>query len=340
MLEADKARGTWSDPHAGLVPFREYASRWLSTKADVHPKSLENIDGRVRNHFAAFSRTPIGSITTSEVLAWRAALKETHASDTVNAALGTLRQILALALQDGIIGRNPCDGVKPLPINARREIHPATPEQIMLLANAITARYRAAIVFAGLGSGLRAGELWALKQEHVDLPKRTVRVVESVSETRQGLITKPPKNGKPRTVRLDPATVDVLADHLMQHPSPEGFIFTSPQGKQVRHRNFMDDHFYPAIDRVGQWLPEGFRFHDLRHSHASILIARGWRPEQVKDRLGHGSIRTTLDWYGHLFKGHDAEQLSELAQAFREVLVPKLCPPPSREGELVSDRGA
>lgn len=48
-------------------------------------------------------------------------------------------------------------------------------------------------------------------------------------------------------------------------------------------------------------LPEGFRFHDLRHSHASLLIARGWRPEQVKDRLGHGSIRTTVDLYGHLF---------------------------------------
>jgi integrase len=101
------------------------------------------------------------------------------------------------------------------------------------------------------------------------------------------------------------------------------------------------------VDRLGrrEGVPrgrrtEGFRFHDLRHSHASILIARGWRPEQVKDRLGHGSIRTTLDWYGHLFKGHDAEQWSELAQAFREVLVPKLCPPPSRAGELVSDRGA
>lgn len=72
----------------------------------------------------------------------------------------------------------------------------------------------------------------------------------------------------------------------------------------------------------------------MRHTHASLLIARGWRPEQVKDRLGHGSIRPTFDWYGHLFKGHDDEQLADLvAGAAAGSSVPISCP---SDGEVVT----
>lgn len=135
--------------------------------------------------------------------------------------------------------------------------HAPMPEQIVALASAITPRYRAAILFDGLGTGLRAGELWALRGEHVDFLRRTVHVVESLSMTRQGLTTKSPKNGKPRTVRLDAATVELLAEHLREYGSADQPIFTSPRGKQVRHRNFLDDHFYPAMDRVDPPLPQG-----------------------------------------------------------------------------------
>jgi integrase len=179
---------------------------------------------------------------------------------------------------------------------------------------------------------MRAGELWALRVERVDFLRRTVSVLESVEETRGDLVTKPPKNGRVRVVRLDPTTVELLSRHVRDYPSKMGFLFTSPDDAQVRHRNFMRRHFEPAVARAGlphlfaraqatgcKWcqLPSAdhlgsFHFHDLRHSHASALIARGWRPEQVKERLGHGSIRTTMDWYGHLFEGHDDEQLVDL----------------------------
>lgn len=142
--------------------------------------------------------------------------------------------------------------------------------------------------------------------------------MESLSELADGrLVTKAPKTGKGRTIRIDQSTVEILARHIEQFPSADGLIFTTPNGMQVRHGNFKDDHFIPALERLGDKLPAGLRFHDLRHSHASLLVARGWRPEQIKDRLGHGSIRTTIDTYGHLYDDHDALQLDALAGEIR-----------------------
>jgi integrase len=324
-IEADKTRGEWTDPRLGRERFTEYAARWLDTKADVGDRSFANIEGRIRNHLLpALGDLAIRDLRSSDVLAWRAKLKSERAPDTVNAALGTLRQILRAAVLDRSIARNPCDGINPLPKTSVKEIHPLKADHIPLLADALPDRFRCAI-FTAAYTGLRAGELWALKVARVNLLRRTVNVVESVSETRRGLVTKPPKNGKARTVTLPRLIAEMLAEHIGDYPSRDGFVFTSPQGYQVRHRNFMDDHFYPALGRA-ESLPAGFRFHDLRHTHASILIARGWRPEQVKDRLGHGSIRTTFDWYGHLFENHDEALLDELDDAIRGSLVARSRP--------------
>jgi len=79
------------------------------------------------------------------------------------------------------------------------------------------------------------------------------------------------------------------------------------------HRNWVPRYFKPAVRQVAI-LPPKFRPHDCRHSHATLLFAMGARPEQVKDRLGHASIKTTFDWYGHLFEGHDEALLADLGK--------------------------
>jgi integrase len=319
-IEADKARGEWTDPRLGRERFADYATRWVNTKADVQERSLANIKGRIRSHLLpAFGDHAIGDVRASDVLAWRARLRAQRAPDTVNAALGTLRQIFRAAVMDRSIPRNPCDGINPLPRTSVKEIRPLEPEQITILADAIHERFKCAI-FTAAHTGLRAGELWALKVGRVNLLRRSINVVESVSETSKGLVTKPPKNGKARPVTLPSLIAEMLSQQINNYPSKDGYVFTSPKGLQVRHRNFMDDHLYPALERVGHLLPTAFRFHDLRHTHASLLIARGWRPEQVKDRLGHGSIRTTYDWYGHLFDHHDDVLLDDLDSAIRDSL--------------------
>ncbi len=73
-------------------------------------------------------------------------------------------------------------------------------------------------------------------------------------------------------------------------------------------------------------MPDGLRFHDLRHTCAAILTAQGWNPKQIQMRLGHATIRTTLDRYGHLFDGHDADLLEDLDATFRAARVSNACP--------------
>ena len=83
------------------------------------------------------------------------------------------------------------------------------------------------------------------------------------------------------------------------YPSAEGYVFTAAEGGPVRHRNFYARHFKPAVRRAG--LPSEVRFHDLRHTCAAWTIDRGHHMQEVKEHLGHSSIRVTSDRYGHLF---------------------------------------
>ena len=110
---------------------------------------------------------------------------------------------------------------------------------------------------------------------------------------------------------------EMIGTHIGRYPSRDGYLFTAPEGGPVRHRNFMDRHFYPAVKAAND-LPNSLRFHDLRHSCAAILIAQGWNAKQIQERLGHASIRTTLDRYGHLFEGHDEELLEKLNALYDE----------------------
>ena len=184
-----------------------------------------------------------------------------------------------------------------------------SPEQVATLADAINDRYRVAIYTAAF-TGLRAGELWALKLPRVNLLKRRLEVVESLSEIRAELVVGATKTRTRRTVSLPVFLADMIGRHVGDYPSGEGFIFTAPEGGPMRHHNFVLRHFYPAAREAG--MPEGLRFHDLRHTCAAILTSQGWNPKQIQMRLGHASIRTTLDRYGHLFEGHDTELLARL----------------------------
>ena len=146
----------------------------------------------------------------------------------------------------------------------------------------------------------------------------------------------PTKTRTRRTVTLPAILVEMIGEHLARYPSESGHVFTSPGGGPVRHRNYMARHFGAAVEASG--LPAGLRFHDLRHTCAAILIAQGWNPKQIQARLGHASVKTSLDRYGHLFDGHDVELLEGLDSVVRAARVSNSCPPRVQELPLESRR--
>jgi integrase len=304
-------RGEWTDPELRRTLVVDYAEQWAATKGNVRARTRINVEGRLRNHILpALGDKPLAGVRPSDVRAFVATLSARGlAPSTVRATYRTLGQLFRTAEIDGLVTRSPCLGVELPAETSHEEMRFLWPEQVAVLADSIDDRYRVAILTAAY-TGLRAGELWALKLPRVNLLKRRLDVVEALSEVRGELVTGPTKTRNRRTVSLPSFLADAVGEHVGRYPSREGYLFIAAEGGPVRHHNFMSRHFYPAARAAG--MPEGLRFHDLRHSCAAILTGQGWNPKQIQSRLGHASIRTTLDRYGHLFEGHDSELLEGL----------------------------
>ena len=301
--------GTHVDPRAGRVRFGEYVVEWEKTKADVAASTMANVRGRIRKHATPFfGDMRMDTVRPTHARAFVAApVADGYAPSTVKGITLTTAQVFSQAVEDGVIARSPFANV-PLPAERdHEEMRFLDPAHVKLLAASIGERYRAAVYLASYG-GLRAGELWALRVDRVNVLARTVEIAASASEA-GGWRVGPTKTGKRRTIMVPKFLAAMLADHIGRYS--DEFVFTAAEGGPVHHRNFRRRHFIPAAvkaglgasvrDDDGKKCYDGMRWHDTRHTSASLLIAAGRSLQEVKDYLGHSSIRVTSDRYAHLF---------------------------------------
>ncbi len=300
--DAARQRGDWIDPTAGRQPFEPYAKEWLTTKrATVAPRTYVNLEGRLRNHLLpAFGTRALASIHPADIRTWITKLVDAGQSPaSVKKNFQILNQILRTAEIDRLIGRNPATGIALPRDTHHQEMTFLNPAQITQLADKIAPRYKA-LIYTAAYTGLRAGELEALRIADLDLLHGTISVHASLAEIHGELHEGPTKTGHNRTVALPRFLVRMLEGHLSAHPSHTGHLFTAPEGGPIRHRAFMARHYRPAVTKAQ--LAPTLRFHDLRHTCAALLIAAGAHLEEIKDHLGHATIRTTSDRYGHLYQ--------------------------------------
>jgi len=317
-VEVEQARGDWLDPRQSREPLSVVAGRWLETQRSLAPTTLANIEGRLRTHLLpALGDRRLSSVQPSDVEAWVATLIVKGLSPSwVRKCYQDLDQIMRMAVRDRLLRQSPCVGIK-LPAEVHdREMHFLTHDEVRALAEAIAPRY-AALIYTAAYTGMRAGELAALRKDRIDFLGRRIHVIASVSEVKGGLVTGPTKTKSRRWVKVPRFLCDMLSMHVTRFPSRDGYVFTSATGRPLRHRNFYRRDFRAAV--VAADLPVGLRFHDLRHSCAAILIQEGWTLEQVKRHLGHSTIRVTSDRYAHLYAGHDDELLDRLDARVRAL---------------------
>jgi integrase len=315
-------RGARIDPRKADSRFVDVLDDWEYTWLDLSPKTVARYQQIIRTHLVpAFGRAPVGSITHSAAQKFIAGLAKQRKDDgTPRYAPGTVRKVhrvmssaLGYAVKHRLIGANPCAGIR-LPKAQEREAVFLTHEEVLALADAITPHYRV-LVLAAAWTGMRAGELHALRHRDVGLDGRlhVCRALKSVdgNGNERGPLFGPPKNGKARTVRMPAALQAELAEYrsypLPGGNGPDDLVFASAEGAPIRQNLFMRRHFKKAVKKA---LPEdkhGLTFHDLRHTCASLLIAGGANPKQVQEHLGHNTITVTMDRYAHLFAGHDDE---------------------------------
>ncbi len=243
----------------------------------------------------------------------------------------------AKAVQSDALRRNPAQGVR-VRRSRKQEMLFLSRDEVLALADAIThpplrpgggEHRRTAYPEYGLlvrlaaETGLRAGEIAALRVGRVDVISGRIEVAESASEVPRriapgGLLYEEPKTYERRSVPVHQALADELADHLRTRPQePRALVFTAPDGGPQRHTNFYRRHFKPAVVLVG--LP-ATRFHDLRHTCAALLIAEGAHALAVKQRLGHSSITVTFDRYGHLLPSVEEALTDRMEVSYRSAL--------------------
>jgi integrase len=241
-----------------------------------------------------------------------------------------LRAILKAAEESWLIGRSPCVAISLPPPN-RHEMRFLDPEEIVRLAKEVPVRFQALIVLAAYG-GLRFGA--GLRVDRIDFLRSRLTVCDAIVEVGGKLHHGPTKTAPNRVVTLPRSVIEAVAAHLSTFPpGPDALVFTDPDGGPVRRSNFRQRVFLPTVRDAGL---RPLRFHDLRHTAAALAIKAGAHPKAIAERLGHASITTTLNTYGHLFPALDEELAGRLDDMARESGVARLWH--ERPGNVVAMR--
>jgi integrase len=321
----DAARGLVFD--ADNLKLGEYLDRWLadSVADTVRQSTFERYEQIVRVHIRpALGNLKLKDVTPAHVRGlYREKLEAGLSARSVQYVHVTLHKALKQAVADGLVPRNPTEAVKP-PQVRREEIQPLTAEQVRTLFEAGRGDRLEALYALAVTTGLRQGELLGLKWEDVDLEAGTLWVRRTLTTAKGGPVLAAPKTrGSRRTVKLSQTASEALRSHLKRQLGEidragdlwreNGLIFASETGEFLDRRYITTHRFKPLLKRAG--LPQ-IRFHDLRHTCATLLLSENVNPKVVSEMLGHATIAITLDTYSHVLPNMQ----SEAAQAMEDAL--------------------
>jgi integrase len=344
-MEADLARGVYVDPRGGQVAFDTWYERWLAGRV-VRRTTNASSGSRLRTHvLPRWGSTQLDTITPSDVRAWVADLQASGlAAETVRGIYHLFATIMRAAVDDGLIATTPCRRIV-LPKRVEAERPYLAPVQIARLVEATPARYRALVLTAAY-TGCRWGELAGLKVHRLDLLRGRLEVVETLEEVAGHFTFGSPKtDASRRVVSLPRPVVSALRAHLAEFGvGDDGLVFSGPTGRPLSRTRFRARTWLPAVTAAG--LDPAPRFHDLRHTHVALLIAGGVPVKAIQARLGHASITTTMNRYGHLLPDVDAALLGTLEDQSAagetgrtEILATRLLPAAVSEGVSPARQG-
>jgi len=320
--------------------FQEYAKWWLENcaRGNIKDSTFDEYKAVLNNHvYPAFGSRPLAKVTRMMIREFIAQKKRADLSrSTIKNILAPVRAIYNQAIEDGVLQFNPASNVGKF--NKRepeeKQLNPLTREELATLLTTAKEKmpHHYPALLCAARTGLREGELIGLKWGDIDFHGRFIEVKRNIS---RGQITTP-KSGKARRVDMSLQLTNTLDELLatkkaaalrrdMEIPQegrrkPEevlaevmdSWIFTTPVGTQLDPNNLRKYVFYRCLDLAEL---RRVRFHDLRHTFASLLIQQGESLAYIKDQLGHHSIQITVDTYGHLVPGGNRQAVDRLDDA-------------------------
>lgn len=290
----------------------QYLRHWLDNvaKPRVKRRSWLSYEGHIRlyliPHLGPVRLTKLGS---QHIQAMNTKLMAQVSARTVRHALSTLNNALNHALKTNLVARNVAT-LADSPRVVRHEITSLTPEQVRSLLQAAEGDRLECLYMMAICTGLRVGELFALRWSDVDLEKQRLQVKATLNRYRGPWQIEEPKSASSRrSISLPALAVSALKEHRRRQLEDRmaskrwednDLVFCTRLGTPLSLTNVHRRSFKPLLEKAG--LPN-IRFHDLRHSAASLLLGEGEHPKVVQELLGHSSISLTMDTYSHLVEG-------------------------------------
>jgi integrase len=324
------------------VTVRQWLETWLATvQSETSPKTSERYGEICRNFLMpALGNIEVAKLAPTQIQtaynAWAVGGRRDGKTGGLSPQTRrhfhrVLRTALARAVEQQLIARNPADVFKKrLPKVERRELVTLTADQSARLLAALAHSRVYWPVLLALATGMRRGEILAVRWKNVDLENGTLRVVESLEQTKTTIRFKAPKSGRHRAITLPGYAIAELrrlkreqAEVLLSlGVRQSGNTLVCCRGDGEPHQPLSLTYEFARFMRRLKDLPR-VRFHDLRHSHATQLLADGIHPKVASERLGHASVGITLDLYSHVtdtMQGEVAAKLDSAMQAAKSRL--------------------
>lgn len=311
----------------------QYLDSWLATmRSAVRPRTWQRYEQYIRLHTTPFlGKVALSKLTAQQVQGLYANRLEAGCSPTSVKHLHTvLHKALEDALRLGLVQRNVVDLVRA-PRMQRVEMRVLTLKQVRTLLTAAQGDRFEALYTLAVTTGMRRGELLALKWRDVDLGsaangQAALQVRATLQKTKGGFVYAEPKSARSRRrIALTAAATEALRTHRARQAEERllvgaewedhDLMFCTHQGKPLIGSNVLNQNFHPLLKRAG--LPR-IRFHDLRHTAATLLLLRSVHPKVVSELLGHSSVSLTLDVYSHVLPDMQREATAALDQMLVE----------------------
>lgn len=307
-IEEQVARGVFI--HDSHVPtFKKVAGEWLEhKKGNLRQSTWEVYEGHTRHHFPELIDIKVNRITAAMVERFFAKRQaEGMPINTIRKITVSLNQILKYAARHGYISHNPAEAAErpraPQQVEKQGErIRVLTPVEIAAFLQSVPdQKYRVMFMLA-ITSGLRQGELVGAQWADIDWRASQIAVERTFNNQAW---YQPKTKGSRRRVDLGPSMMRELKLWRVACPPNElDLIFPNEAGGPINHNNLVARHFRPALKAAGIGQ---IRFHDLRHTYASLLIEQGENLKYIQTQLGHSTPTVTLNVYAHLMKPTNPE---------------------------------
>lgn len=338
-LLTERDLGTLYEP--SRIPLSEYLDRWLEESADgrVRPRTAQDYRRflePVRESLGARPLNKLAPVDLQQLVKEIAATSSPHAARRTHAVL---RAALRQAVRWRYLVQTPMEGVQA-PREERSEMLALSADQAKAFRAAARKHDRGFILVFSMATGLRPGEVQALRWQDCDLDAGTIRVEKSLAWVRGAKDEKTGKTplewrlGEPKTRlsrRTIPLPASIAADlrawrrrqvawrlKLKRAYHDHGFVFAGELGEPIVNSNLSRRVLKPILTaaKLPEPIQKGFRWYDCRHTCATLLLEAGVNPKVVSERLGHSTVAFTLDRYAHVLPGQQASASSRLDAIF------------------------